>query len=74
MSKKHFLCCKVTFVKHEGFPSSSQETTDTCEINQTQKTAMVKGERTLSSYSDQYLASDLPSAHDDFKQVCYQLL
>ncbi|XP_037830928.1 ankyrin-3 isoform X15 [Kryptolebias marmoratus] len=60
---------EVTFVKHEGLPSSSQETADSRELSQTKETTVVEGERTMSSHGDPSLASDLPSAQDDFKQA-----
>lgn len=64
---------QVMFVKLKGFPSSTQQTTDSCEFSQTNKT-VVEDERTLSSHGDPSLASDLPSDQDDIKQVCYQPL
>lgn len=65
---------QVTFVELKGFPSSPQQAADSCEFSQTKKTTVVEDKRTLSSYGDPSLASDLPSDQDDIKQVCYQPL
>lgn len=65
--KSLFMLPKVTFV--EGFPASTQETADACKVSHTEKTTVLEAERTMTSHGDPSLACDLPSAHDDFKQV-----
>ncbi|XP_072239411.1 uncharacterized protein ank2a [Leuresthes tenuis] len=59
---------EVTFVESEGFPSSKQETADVCKVSYTENTTVLEGERKMTSQGDPSLASDLPSAQDDFKQ------
>ncbi|XP_075318912.1 uncharacterized protein ank2a isoform X3 [Odontesthes bonariensis] len=60
---------EVTFVESEGFPSSKQETADVCMVSYTENTTVLEGERKMTSQGDPSLASDLPSARDDFKQA-----
>lgn len=61
------LCAtKVTFAEREGSSASRQE------ISVTERTTVVKGERTMTHKGDSSLASDLPSAQEDFEQVCQQ--
>ncbi|XP_069553502.1 ankyrin-3-like [Brachyistius frenatus] len=60
---------EVTFAECEGFSSSRQETTDGREVSHTERTTVVEGERTMTHQGDPSLASDLPSAQDDFKQA-----
>ncbi|MED6271931.1 hypothetical protein CHARACLAT_025190 [Characodon lateralis] len=55
-------CSKDTFPKSEGSLSSRQEKADL------EKKTVVDGERTTTSQGDQPLASDLPSAQNDFQQ------
>ncbi|MEQ2229878.1 hypothetical protein ILYODFUR_023453 [Ilyodon furcidens] len=55
-------CSKDKFPKSEGSPSSRQERADL------EKKTVVDGERTTTSQGDQSLASDLPSAQNDFQQ------
>ncbi|XP_078115779.1 uncharacterized protein ank2a isoform X2 [Sander vitreus] len=59
---------EVTFAECEGFSASSQETAESCKISRVEQTAVVEGERTMTHRGDPSLASDLPSAQDDFKQ------
>ncbi|XP_069024265.1 ankyrin-2 isoform X1 [Embiotoca jacksoni] len=59
---------EVTFAECEGFSSSRQEATDGREVSHTERTTVVEGERTMTHQGDPSLASDLPSAQDDFKQ------
>ncbi|XP_019111936.2 ankyrin-2 isoform X2 [Larimichthys crocea] len=57
---------EVTFA--EGFSASRQETTGSCKVSRVERTTVVEGERTMTHQGDPSLASDLPSAQDDFKQ------
>ena len=41
-----------------------------CKVSCIERTTVVEGERTMTHHGDPSLASDLPSAQDDFKQVC----
>ncbi|XP_034713612.1 ankyrin-2-like isoform X2 [Etheostoma cragini] len=59
---------EVTFAECKGFSASSQETAEGCKVSRVERTAVVKGERTMTHQGDPSLASDLPSAQDDFKQ------
>ncbi|TDH16139.1 hypothetical protein EPR50_G00016730 [Perca flavescens] len=59
---------EVTFAECEGFSASSQETAEGCKVSRVERTAVVEGERTMTHWGDPSLASDLPSAQDDFKQ------
>ncbi|XP_035856193.1 ankyrin-2 isoform X14 [Sander lucioperca] len=59
---------EVTFAECEGFSASSQETAEGCKVSRVERTAVVEGERTMTHRGDPSLASDLPSAQDDFKQ------
>uniref|UniRef100_UPI003AAB69FD uncharacterized protein ank2a n=1 Tax=Centroberyx gerrardi TaxID=166262 RepID=UPI003AAB69FD len=61
---------EVTFSQCEGFSASGQETTGGCKVSRVERTTVVEGERTMTHLGDPSLASDLPSAQDDFKQVC----
>ncbi|KAE8300112.1 Ankyrin-2 [Larimichthys crocea] len=58
---------EVTFA--EGFSASRQETTGSCKVSRVERTTVVEGERTMTHQGDPSLASDLPSAQDDFKQA-----
>ncbi|XP_035856189.1 ankyrin-3 isoform X10 [Sander lucioperca] len=60
---------EVTFAECEGFSASSQETAEGCKVSRVERTAVVEGERTMTHRGDPSLASDLPSAQDDFKQA-----
>ncbi|KAF1395174.1 hypothetical protein PFLUV_G00008800 [Perca fluviatilis] len=60
---------EVTFAECEGFSASSQETAEGCKVSRVERTAVVEGERTMTHWGDPSLASDLPSAQDDFKQA-----
>ncbi|XP_060921086.1 ankyrin-2 isoform X1 [Labrus mixtus] len=59
---------EVTFVECEGFSASKQETAEGGKVRRTERTTVVEGERTMTHQGDPSLASDLPSANDDFKQ------
>ncbi|XP_061569232.1 ankyrin-2 isoform X1 [Cololabis saira] len=60
---------EVTFVEPDSLLSSRQQTADACEVTHTENTTVVEAERTMTSQGDPSLASDLPSAQDDFKQA-----
>lgn len=60
----------MAFAEVEGFLESSQEGTEGCKVNQVEKSTVVKGKRTMTHQGDPSLSTDLPSAQDDFKQVC----
>ncbi|KAM4603376.1 ankyrin-2 [Polymixia lowei] len=57
---------EVTF--SEGFSASGEESGDR-KVTRVEKTMVVEGERTVKHLGDSSLASDLPSAQDDFKQA-----
>ncbi|XP_041838578.1 ankyrin-3 isoform X3 [Melanotaenia boesemani] len=59
---------EVTFVEREGFHSSRQDGAEACKVRRSEKTTLLEGDRTMTSQGDLSLASDLPSANDDFKQ------
>ncbi|XP_029949418.1 ankyrin-2 isoform X9 [Salarias fasciatus] len=59
---------EVTFTECEGLSSTNQEIPDGRKLSCTEKTTVVEGERTSAHQGDPALASDLPSAQDDFKQ------
>uniref|UniRef100_A0AAQ5X8P8 Ankyrin 2a, neuronal n=1 Tax=Amphiprion ocellaris TaxID=80972 RepID=A0AAQ5X8P8_AMPOC len=59
---------EVTFAENEGLSSSRQETADDCKVSHVERTTVVEGVRTMTHRGDPTLASDLPSARDDFKQ------
>ncbi|KAM9363685.1 ankyrin-2 [Symphorus nematophorus] len=60
---------EVTFAESEGFSASRQETDEACKVNCVERTTVVEGERTMTHQGDPSLASDLPSAQEDFKQA-----
>ncbi|KAM8771888.1 uncharacterized protein ank2a isoform 4-T4 [Acanthopagrus schlegelii] len=60
---------EVTFAEHEGFSATKQETREGCKVSHVERTTVVEGERTMKHQGDPSLASDLPSAQDDFKQA-----
>ncbi|XP_041789906.1 ankyrin-3-like [Chelmon rostratus] len=60
---------EVTFAECEGFSASRQDTVEGCKVSHVEKTTVVEGERTLTHQGDPSLASDLPSAQDDFRQA-----
>ncbi|XP_028331966.1 uncharacterized protein LOC114481223 isoform X4 [Gouania willdenowi] len=60
---------EVTFAECEGSSSSRQEVPDGCRISHTEKITVVDGVRTVTHQGDPSLASDLPSAHSDFKEA-----
>lgn len=60
---------EVTFTECEGFSASRQETAEGCKVSQVERTTVVDGERTMIHQGDPSLASDLPSAQEDFKQA-----
>ncbi|XP_029948898.1 ankyrin-2-like isoform X2 [Salarias fasciatus] len=60
---------EVTFTECEGLSSTNQEIPDGRKLSCTEKTTVVEGERTSAHQGDPALASDLPSAQDDFKQA-----
>ncbi|XP_061762519.1 ankyrin-2-like isoform X10 [Nerophis ophidion] len=59
---------EVTFSECEGF-STSQETSEIRKVSLAEQTTVVEGKRTVTHKGDLSLASDLPSAQDDFKQA-----
>uniref|UniRef100_A0A3Q1JH90 Ankyrin 2a, neuronal n=1 Tax=Anabas testudineus TaxID=64144 RepID=A0A3Q1JH90_ANATE len=59
---------EVTFTEHEGFSASRQETAETSKVSHVERTVVVEGKRIMTHQGDPSLASDLPSAQDDFKQ------
>ncbi|XP_074542676.1 uncharacterized protein ank2a isoform X4 [Halichoeres trimaculatus] len=59
---------EVTFAGSEGFSSSKQDAAEGGKVRRTEKSTVVQGERTMTHKGDPSLASDLPSAKDDFKQ------
>lgn len=60
---------QVTFAEREGFSATKEETREGCKVSHVERTTVVEGERTMKHQGDPSLASDLPSAQDDFKQV-----
>nr|XP_033480143.1 ankyrin-2 isoform X6 [Epinephelus lanceolatus] len=60
---------EVTFAECAGFSASSQETPEGCKVSRVERTTVVEGERTMTHQGDPSLASDFPSAQDDFKQA-----
>uniref|UniRef100_A0A8C4ITS8 Ankyrin-2 n=2 Tax=Dicentrarchus labrax TaxID=13489 RepID=A0A8C4ITS8_DICLA len=60
---------EVTFAECEGLSRSRQETAEGCKVSRVERTTVVEGERTMTHQGDPSLASDLPSAQDDFKQA-----
>ncbi|XP_074486289.1 uncharacterized protein ank2a isoform X7 [Sebastes fasciatus] len=59
---------EVTFAECEGLSASTQKTAEGCKVSRVERTTVVEGERTMTQQGDPSLASDLPSAQDDFKQ------
>ncbi|CAJ1052175.1 ankyrin-2 isoform X3 [Xyrichtys novacula] len=60
---------EVTFAECEGLSSSKHDVAEGGKVRHTEKTTVVEGERTMTHKGDPSLASDLPSAKDDFKQA-----
>ncbi|XP_029299388.1 ankyrin-3 [Cottoperca gobio] len=60
---------EVTFAECEGFSASSPETAEGWNVSHVERTTVVEGERKMTHQGDPSLASDLPSAQDDFKQA-----
>nr|XP_046268991.1 ankyrin-3-like isoform X3 [Scatophagus argus] len=60
---------EVTFAECEGFTASRQETAEGCKVSRVERTTVVEGKRTMTQQGDPSLASDLPTAQDDFKQA-----
>uniref|UniRef100_UPI0037E96719 serine-rich adhesin for platelets isoform X1 n=2 Tax=Semicossyphus pulcher TaxID=241346 RepID=UPI0037E96719 len=60
---------EVTFAEYEGFSASNQETAEGGKVRHVERTTVVEGERTMTHQGDPSLASDLPTAKDDFKQA-----
>ncbi|XP_035492829.2 ankyrin-2 isoform X3 [Scophthalmus maximus] len=60
---------EVTFAEGEGFSVSRQETAEGSKVSLVERTKVVEGERTMTHQGDPSLASDLPTAQDDFKQA-----
>ncbi|XP_030277472.1 ankyrin-2 isoform X3 [Sparus aurata] len=60
---------EVTFAEREGFSATKEETREGCKVSHVERTTVVEGERTMKHQGDPSLASDLPSAQDDFKQA-----
>uniref|UniRef100_A0A8C1AC64 Ankyrin 2a, neuronal n=1 Tax=Cyprinus carpio carpio TaxID=630221 RepID=A0A8C1AC64_CYPCA len=63
---------EVTFHEQDGMSSSKGESALGQEVRQVVQTKMVHGEQLEKLEGDPYLASDLPSAHEDFTQVSCQ--
>nr|XP_057901935.1 ankyrin-2-like isoform X12 [Doryrhamphus excisus] len=59
---------EVTFSECEGFSTSQQETSGIRKVSLAERTTVVEGKRTVTHKGDMSLASDLPSAQEDFKQ------
>ncbi|XP_060939609.1 ankyrin-2-like [Limanda limanda] len=60
---------EVTFAECEGFSASRQESTEGRKVSLGERTKVLEGERTMTHQGDPSLASDLPTAQDDFKQA-----
>ncbi|KTG37299.1 hypothetical protein cypCar_00022702 [Cyprinus carpio] len=60
---------EVTFHEQDGMSSSKGESALGQEVRQVVQTKMVHGEQLEKLEGDPYLASDLPSAHEDFTQA-----
>ncbi|XP_056136528.1 ankyrin-2-like [Lampris incognitus] len=58
---------EVTFTGREGF-SASGDADEGCDVSRAERTTVVEGERTMTHHGDLSLASNLPSAQDDFEQ------
>lgn len=69
---KCFISFQVTFHEQDGMSSSKGESALGQEVRQVVQTKMVHGEQLEKLEGDPYLASDLPSAHEDFTQVSCQ--
>uniref|UniRef100_A0A8C1XF57 Ankyrin 2a, neuronal n=1 Tax=Cyprinus carpio TaxID=7962 RepID=A0A8C1XF57_CYPCA len=63
---------EVTFHEQDGMSSSKGESALGQEVRQVVQTKMVHGEQLEKLEGDPYLASDLPSAQEDFTQVSCQ--
>nr|XP_049577579.1 uncharacterized protein ank2a isoform X28 [Syngnathus scovelli] len=59
---------EVTFAESEGF-SASQATAEVRKVSLAERTTVVEGKRTVAHKGDLSLASDLPSAEEDFNQA-----
>ncbi|KAM9819424.1 uncharacterized protein ank2a isoform 16-T16 [Syngnathus typhle] len=59
---------EVTFAESEGF-SASQATGEVRKVSLAERTTVVEGKRTVTHKGDLSLASDLPSAEEDFNQA-----
>ncbi|XP_051940488.1 uncharacterized protein LOC127613485 isoform X1 [Hippocampus zosterae] len=59
---------EVTFAESEGF-SASQATAEVRKVSLAERTTVVEGKRTVTHKGDLSLASDLPSAQEDFNQA-----
>lgn len=57
------------FTESKGFASSRQEAADELKISRIERSVVVEGKRVLTHPGDQSSTSDLPSDHDNFKQV-----
>lgn len=60
---------EVTFTESDGVSPSRQETDEGCNVSRVERITVVEGERTMTHQGDPSLASDLPSAKDDFTQA-----
>ncbi|XP_031416361.1 ankyrin-2 isoform X2 [Clupea harengus] len=60
---------EVTFCERPGASASGAEQDDSGEVSQVVQTSLVQGERMEMHHGDPTLASDLPSAQDDFSQA-----
>lgn len=69
---KCFISFQVTFHEQDGMSSSKGESALGQEVRQVVQTKMVHGEQLEKLEGDPYLASDLPSARENFTQVSCQ--
>ncbi len=66
---KCFISFQVTFLEQDGMSSSKGESALGQEVRQAVQTTMLHGEQLEKHEGDSYLASDMPSAREDFTQV-----
>ncbi|KAM9856983.1 uncharacterized protein ank2a [Aulostomus maculatus] len=60
---------EVTFTEHGSSSASQHDSPVGCKVSVAERTTVVEGERTVTHQGDPSLASDLPSAQEDFKQA-----
>ncbi|XP_055080938.1 ankyrin-3 [Periophthalmus magnuspinnatus] len=58
---------EVTFTEFEGL--SKQDQAEGGRVSCVEKTVVLEGEQTMTQHGDETLASDVPSAQDDFRQA-----